>query len=279
MASKQNLLKISCHTNRFFSIFFSMETIGNTFTTPVANIRDTYQSGGISREQVSLREASPVRLYVVQRDRQEGIKASDSLEEFQPYGPSGIPSATSQGSQLAPQVQAEIARLKSTEEKVKAHEAAHKAAGGTITGPVSFTYTRGPDGKSYISGGEVPIKISSGKTPEETVDRMDQVIRAALAPADPSPQDRAVAAQASSIQQQARIKTTFDPTTDKGGGVAIVSGKSVTSPQAHDISAGAGGLSQTQTRHANQSRTPAASLIAPTKSSGFRTAESISIYA
>ncbi len=105
-----------------------------------------------------------------------------------------------------PQIQAEVSRLKATEEKVKAHEAAHKSSGGTMTGPVSYSYTRGPDGKNYITGGEVPIRVTSGKTPEETASRMQQVIQAALAPADPSPQDRAVAAQASTMQQQARME-------------------------------------------------------------------------
>ena len=102
-----------------------------------------------------------------------------------------------------PQVQQAVAQLRSIEEKVKAHEAAHKGAGGTMTGPVSYSYTRGPDGKNYITGGEVPISISPGNTPQETISRMQQVIHAALAPADPSPQDRAVAAQAASIAQNA----------------------------------------------------------------------------
>jgi len=73
-----------------------------------------------------------------------------------------------------------------------------------MTGPISYSYTRGPDGKNYVTGGEVPIQIATGKTPQETVSRMQQVIRAALAPADPSPQDRAVAAQAATLQQKAR---------------------------------------------------------------------------
>ena len=103
-----------------------------------------------------------------------------------------------------PQIQQEIARLKAAEEKVKAHEAAHKAAGGSMTGPISYSYTRGPDGRNYVTGGEVPISVSPGKTPQETVSRMQQVIQAALAPADPSPQDRAVAAQAAAQLQEAQ---------------------------------------------------------------------------
>ena len=103
-----------------------------------------------------------------------------------------------------PSVKAEIARLKAVEAKVKAHEAAHKAAGGAMTGAVSYTYTQGPDGKRYISGGEVSIDTSGGNTPSETITRMEAVRRAALAPADPSSQDRAVAAAAEARIQQAR---------------------------------------------------------------------------
>jgi SprA-related family len=107
-------------------------------------------------------------------------------------------------SQEDPQVRAVAEKMKAIEEKVKAHEAAHKAAGGNLAGPASFSYTQGPDGRSYITGGEVQINISPGKTPEETISRMQQVIRAALAPADPSGQDRAVAAQAASQIAQAQ---------------------------------------------------------------------------
>lgn len=103
-----------------------------------------------------------------------------------------------------PEVQQTVERLKRIEEKVKAHEAAHKAAGGSLAGSASYSYTQGPDGRSYITGGEVQIDMSGGNTPEETITRMQQVIRAALAPSDPSGQDRAVAAQAAGIMAQAQ---------------------------------------------------------------------------
>lgn len=101
-------------------------------------------------------------------------------------------------------VQQEVQRLKAQEEKVKAHEAAHKAAGGQYAGAVSYTYRPGPDGRSYIVGGEVQIDISPGRTPQETIRKMAIVQRAALAPADPSGQDRAVAAQAAAMAAQAQ---------------------------------------------------------------------------
>jgi len=101
-------------------------------------------------------------------------------------------------------IQEQVQRLKAVEEKVKAHESAHKAAGGALAGAVTYQYTTGPDGKRYITGGEVSISIQKGSTPKQTISNMEQVIRAALAPADPSPQDRAVASEAAAAEQQAK---------------------------------------------------------------------------
>ena len=94
--------------------------------------------------------------------------------------------------------------LENIQREVVAHEAAHKAAAGNLGGGVSYTYTEGPDGESYITGGEVPIKLKEGRTPEETLRNMQQVQRAANAPADPSSQDRQVAAKASAIASKAK---------------------------------------------------------------------------
>ena len=78
------------------------------------------------------------------------------------------------------------------------------AAGGSlVTSSASYAYTEGPDGKRYATGGEVGIDTSSGRTPEETLSRARQIRSAALAPADPSPQDRSVAAAASQMEMQA----------------------------------------------------------------------------
>lgn len=102
----------------------------------------------------------------------------------------------------------EVEKLKKIDREVRAHEAAHKAAGGSlVTGGASYTYTTGPDGKRYVTGGEVNIDISYDlDDPRATIDKMRQVRRAALAPADPSAQDRAVAAKASQIEARARAE-------------------------------------------------------------------------
>lgn len=101
------------------------------------------------------------------------------------------------------QTKREVAKLQSAERKIIAHEMAHMSAGGKFAGSPSYSYTQGPNGKKYITGGEVPIKIIKGKTPEETIQNMEQVKRAALAPANPSPQDMSVASKASQIKSSA----------------------------------------------------------------------------
>jgi hypothetical protein len=78
------------------------------------------------------------------------------------------------------------------------------AAAGLVRG-VSFTYVRGPDGKRYAVGGEVSIDTSPVRgDPEATIQKAQQIRAAANAPANPSSQDRAVAAQAARMEQVAR---------------------------------------------------------------------------
>jgi hypothetical protein len=99
---------------------------------------------------------------------------------------------------LSPEEEQKVEELKKIDKKVRAHEAAHIAAGGQyVRGSVTYAYKTGPDGKQYAVGGEVSIDLSPVPgDPEATVRKMEKVEAAALAPADPSPEDRAVAAQA-----------------------------------------------------------------------------------
>lgn len=112
-----------------------------------------------------------------------------------------------QDTQLTQEEQSEVRRLKRMDEEVKAHERAHMSAGGEIvSGPASYQYQRGPDGKQYAVSGEVKIDVSKERDPEATIRKMQQVRKAALAPAQPSPTDRRVAAQASQVEAQARAE-------------------------------------------------------------------------
>lgn len=116
--------------------------------------------------------------------------------------------ATAAGSATSedPKTQAQIQELVQIQNKVIIHEQAHKSAGGELAGAASYTYTTGPDGKRYISGGEVSISMPATDNPEEKVRMYEKVRAAALAPADPSPQDRRVAASASANQAKANME-------------------------------------------------------------------------
>lgn len=93
--------------------------------------------------------------------------------------------------------------LEARDQEVRNHEMAHIAAsGGYAKGGASFSYQTGPDGKRYAVGGEVSIDTSAERDPQKTVAKMQAVRRAAMAPAEPSAQDRHVAAKAA--QQEAR---------------------------------------------------------------------------
>lgn len=108
--------------------------------------------------------------------------------------------------ELTPEQQQEVRKLKAIDRKVREHEAAHKAAGAGLTGGASFDYVRGPDGRQYAVSGEVKIDVSPAQTPEQTIAKAKRIQAAALAPADPSSQDRAVAAQAAQMAAKAQAE-------------------------------------------------------------------------
>lgn len=112
------------------------------------------------------------------------------------------------GVELTLQQVQQLRELQSIDRNVKAHEAAHQAAGGGLAGAASFSYTRGPDNQMYAVAGEVPIRMQEGRTPEETIANARQVAAAAMAPADPSPQDYKVAANAAKMEFDARAEAT-----------------------------------------------------------------------
>jgi hypothetical protein len=108
---------------------------------------------------------------------------------------------------LSPDEKKVVNNLKHRDAEVKTHEASHMAAGGgVVQGGASYQYQSGPDGKMYAVGGEVQIDTSPAGSPEATIRKMQQIRRAALAPSQPSGTDRAVAAQASQVETQARME-------------------------------------------------------------------------
>lgn len=115
--------------------------------------------------------------------------------------------ATASSASLSDEALALVDKLKARDTEVRQHEQAHLAAsGGLATSGASYTYQRGPNGVNYAIGGEVNIDTSPGATPEETIRRAETIKAAALAPAEPSGPDRAVAAQAQQMENQARAE-------------------------------------------------------------------------
>ena len=102
----------------------------------------------------------------------------------------------------------QLQELRNRDREVRAHELAHVSVGGRyVTKGANFRYETGPDGRRYAVAGEVSIDTSEVPgDPQATLNKAQVVRRAALAPANPSAQDRQVAAQAIAMIQQARIE-------------------------------------------------------------------------
>ncbi len=131
------------------------------------------------------------------------------------------PRQTKAISDLSSEEQAQVRELQKEDRKTRAHEQAHLgAAGGLARGGASFSFTKGPDGRLYAVGGEVSIDTSPVPgDPDATIRKADTIRRAALAPSEPSSQDKAVAAQAAKMANEARAeklkkqsKKSMDPT-------------------------------------------------------------------
>lgn len=91
--------------------------------------------------------------------------------------------------------------VKQRYDEIYAHELAHKSAAGTYGGAIVIE----KDSNGIPVGGHVSIQMPTldKKNPDKTIKHADTVIRAAMAPTDPSSQDYKVAAEARAIRSQA----------------------------------------------------------------------------
>ncbi|NOQ94037.1 MAG: hypothetical protein GQ547_05290 [Methylophaga sp.] len=127
--------------------------------------------------------------------------------------------------ELSEQDLQQIQELKSRDQLVRAHESAHIAAGSGITrGGANFSFQRGPDGVQYAIGGEVKIDASKvAGDPEATLQKAEQIQAAALAPTQPSTQDRNVAAKAAQMAVEARAEINQQATSTETSQTTIIS--------------------------------------------------------
>ena len=193
---------------------YSMGTDGRNYITGASvTMKGTEEqlnrvSGGVTTEEITTKEQetreSLRKEEQEHEDTQNIIKAEAEKRE-----------ARKEEDKSDDKKDAQVKELEQIQREVVVHEAAHQAAAGEFGGGVSYSYTQGPDGKSYITGGEVPIKLKQGSTPEETLRNMQQVQRAANAPADPSGQDRQVATKAAALAAKARSQISGDDDTEE----------------------------------------------------------------
>lgn len=111
--------------------------------------------------------------------------------------------------------QREVQRLKHRDAEVRRHEAAHAAAGGAHAGAPHYDFETGPDGRRYAVAGRVSISLADVPgNPEASARKLEQVVRAALAPAEPSGADRAVATSARARLARLRAEKLRDVTAE-----------------------------------------------------------------
>ncbi|MDR6984817.1 protein required for attachment to host cells [Rheinheimera pacifica] len=174
------------------------ETAKSGAEKPVAT-DEKARPGGNGGAQVNLYDASGK-----ETETQQAIDGRGENTDNQQQDEKGENAAQQQAEQ---QEQQEIQELKARDQEVKTHEQAHAAVGGRYAGAPSYSYELGPDGKQYAVGGEVQIDISPiPGDPQATVQKMQQVRAAALAPAEPSAADRRIAAEAAQRQIQAQAE-------------------------------------------------------------------------
>ena len=136
-------------------------------------------------------------------------------QETQTKGQESKPSSSQtpkgiDGQELTEEEQQKVKEMKERDEEVRVHENAHKSAGGQYAAAPTYTYETGPDGKRYITDGEVSIDIGEEKDPQATIEKMQVVKRAAMAPAEPSGQDRKVYQEANQKEAAARQELAED---------------------------------------------------------------------
>ena len=170
-----------------------------------------------------IRPSRPAAIDVTRR----GERASGSEETKQSSAANPIqdeltlsPQATEQADrQLSDEQRQQLLELQARDREVRQHEQAHLAAAGPYAkGGPKYTYQKGPDGQQYAVGGEVSIDSSPVEgDPAATIAKARIVRQAATAPADPSSQDRAVAAAASKMEAEARRELRRQEQEEQGG--------------------------------------------------------------
>ncbi len=156
---------------------------------------------GISSSQFSNRVvSSPIRTDAQNREKSSVFLSSNTENKINPN--------RLNSKELNTQPDESLDKLKARDRQVRAHEAAHRQAGGRfIRGKTGFKTEKGSDGREYAVAGDV--KMDTSGVPGDSKATLAKALlieRAALAPADPSTKDRGVAAKAARMAAIARAE-------------------------------------------------------------------------
>ncbi len=165
---------------------------------------DTYAPSGRETGQAELESSRAVRGdaedSVALRTCYCGVCSRCRMEESVRREAAGAEDEPRAG-ELSEGEQRQVEELRQRDAHVRAHEQAHAAAGATN---VTYEYQIGPDGRAYAIGGSADISIHApAGDPDGKIVQARRMRAAALAPADPSPEDAAIAARASQIEAEA----------------------------------------------------------------------------
>lgn len=185
-----------------------------------ATRRDRWSEALVGAEPKHARSSPIEKSAVGEVPSEAAERVGDQRKQRREQKKEKVPGVKATPRELGPDEQREVARLAEIDRRVRAHEAAHLvAAGGLARGGAAFTYRTGPDGKQYAVGGEVEIDMAPvDDSPEQTIARAQAAEAAALAPADPSPQDRQVAMQARRLAIDARRRLSEKARTSEEAG-------------------------------------------------------------
>ncbi|WP_392344471.1 putative metalloprotease CJM1_0395 family protein [Pseudoalteromonas prydzensis] len=152
---------------------------------PGSNDTGTYDAKGKLADEKVIQQRQ-------QGDAQQNPEQSEKQQEAKQEA-----QQQAQAAQQEQQDAEQIKELKARDTEVRIHEQAHASVGGQYAGSPSYEYQRGPDGTNYAVGGEVQIDVAEIEgDPQATIEKMQTVRAAALAPAEPSGADRSIAADA-----------------------------------------------------------------------------------
>ncbi len=127
-----------------------------------------------------------------------------------------------------------LQKLKNRDQEVRLHEAQHNRNPGTVSiGGPQYTYTIGPDGKVYATGGQVMVTTGASGDPKTALRKARALKSAALSTGEPSSMDMAAAVSAREMEMEAIIKLAREEK-EKQEGLSIHVGNNKTGPENHE---------------------------------------------